>query len=364
MNLTPHYARIKVHRHTHAAKKAVEAGQKKWIQEENKMFYNIRDNLNVYLYTLHRELTFKLHNLEFSILEDQIRLEISKLMFDKRATHEKKLINLLNEASGNPLVVDNIPDTEFFPRILNLSDCLLTPSESELLVKGIKYCPPQHLTKHNIQNMVIDIEASTSNQDTELKYKCIDIIKKRSTFEPKANNYEFNILKDFKKKCNEEGVVITKADKNNAVVLMPSDTYDMKMTTFINDTKCTQQKRDPTNKYQEVVKNAVKFSCMLSEKEKKFLINKNPTAPYIYGLAKVHKPHIPIRPVVSYRTAPAYRLARKSNDIYRHLTQFSTPFSVTNSKEVLDKIKSIPVPENAKLVSFDVVNLFPSIPVP
>lgn len=109
---------------------------------------------------------------------------------------------------------------------------------------------------------------------------------------------------------------------------------------------------------------SISTAYSLSEYEKRLLINENSSPPKLYGLAKIHKPNVPIRPVVSYKSAPAYKLAQKTNDLFYHYTKYNNPYTINNSLEVIDKIKDILIPQSAKIVSFDVVNLFPSVPVP
>jgi hypothetical protein len=36
----------------------------------------------------------------------------------------------------------------------------------------------------------------------------------------------------------------------------------------------------------------------------------NPTAPTIKGLIKIHKEHAPIRPIINWRNAPAYKVTK------------------------------------------------------
>ena len=44
-------------------------------------------------------------------------------------------------------------------------------------------------------------------------------------------------------------------------------------------------------------------------------------------------------------------------------TNFSSRFAIKNSIELVNKIKNLKLPTKAKLISFDVSNLFPSIPI-
>ena len=88
----------------------------------------------------------------------------------------------------------------------------------------------------------------------------------------------------------------------------------------------------------------------------------NPEAPKRYGLIKTHKPNAPIRPVVSYIHSTCRRLAIKLNRIIKELTNFHDPFSINNSVDLVNKLKNVTLPNNCKLVSFDVTNMFSNIP--
>ena len=88
----------------------------------------------------------------------------------------------------------------------------------------------------------------------------------------------------------------------------------------------------------------------------------NNHAPRLYGLMKLHKPNVPIRPVVSFVQSPSYKLAKFTKKIFCNVSKFIPKFGLKNSLQLIDKIKEIPVPHKAKLVSFDVKSLFTSIP--
>lgn len=88
----------------------------------------------------------------------------------------------------------------------------------------------------------------------------------------------------------------------------------------------------------------------------------NPQCPKLYSFLKLHKDNLPIRPVVSFVTSPSYKLSKKLIDIINSKTDFTPRFSIKNSLQLVDKIKDIKIPHNSILASFDVTNLFPSIP--
>ncbi|KAL1447084.1 hypothetical protein WDU94_001925, partial [Cyamophila willieti] len=367
LNITPNYAKIKVKSQSKSSQKAIEVGQRSWVRSENNKFYAMRDTIGTYLYVLHRELSSKLHPVEFDLLYDKIKEESSKIIYEKQTTQEKKIQNLLLHKNDDCVSVeDSVPEIEFFPRVLNLSDCLLTEEECMLLDKGIKYSP-QNTSQHLIQTVAVDVETGLDGIEVGLKHKCVETLQK--CIDNKGNNSssfnsEQKILKQLRCKFDEENIVVTKADKNDSLVLMNKSMYEGKVEEFIADNNAVVLKKDPTSKYMTNLRDLVKNAIILTNYEKNLLINKNVSPPKLYGLAKVHKTGIPIRPVVSYKSAPAYKLAKKSNQLYLDMSKYKNPYSINNSLEVIEKIKDMYIPPSAKILSFDVVNLFPSIPVP
>ena len=105
-------------------------------------------------------------------------------------------------------------------------------------------------------------------------------------------------------------------------------------------------------------------------KEKEFidqtLYNKlKPTdspAPRFYGLPKIHKPTIPIRPIVSYTGTPLYNLSKYVADILTTYTK-NPDKHTENSKQFSEYIRNVTIEEDEKLVSFDVTSLYTNVPI-
>ena len=66
----------------------------------------------------------------------------------------------------------------------------------------------------------------------------------------------------------------------------------------------------------------------------------NPQAPILYGLPKLHKIDHPIRPVVSYINAHAYKICKYSNNLLQSI--FTTKFSIKNSLELTQALQHLP----------------------
>lgn len=145
-------------------------------------------------------------------------------------------------------------------------------------------------------------------------------------------------------------------------MILDKEEYNNKVQDFITGNNgISLLKNDPTNKYHTSLKQELAESKALFTHPQRFL-PRNPLPPRLYGLPKVHKPTIPIRPVVSYTNTLTHRIAYKLNKDFKQHVNYTPQHTILNSSELINKIKDFPVPSNAKLVSFDVVNLFPSVP--
>ena len=83
-------------------------------------------------------------------------------------------------------------------------------------------------------------------------------------------------------------------------------------------------------------------------------------APRLYGLPKIHKTNLPLRPISSSSNLPCYQMSKYMGDILKNI--ISDKYNVKNCYELQQKLHDIILEENNKLVSFDVISLFTNIP--
>ena len=84
------------------------------------------------------------------------------------------------------------------------------------------------------------------------------------------------------------------------------------------------------------------------------------TAPRLYGLPKIHKPNLPLRPISSSMDVPCYGLSKHIGSTLQHLV--SDKYNIKNSAELKHKLKDFTLKPDEIIVSFDVVSLFTNIP--
>ncbi|XP_065568918.1 uncharacterized protein LOC136032575 [Artemia franciscana] len=187
---------------------------------------------------------------------------------------------------------------------------------------------------------------------------------KKKLIEENLTKDELKVLTDFK---NGTNIIITKADKGNAIVILNDTEYVSKSLNLLSDNKV----------YEKVDINAVKttydnvkkaldnlsLTNRINDKLSRSLLPVRPVIPRFYGVPKIHKPDIPLRPIVSTVGSATQKLERYLAGILRSIT-LSSKHTIRNTKEVVDRLNSINIGENTTMCSFDVVSLFTSIPLP
>ncbi|KFD59269.1 hypothetical protein M514_28552, partial [Trichuris suis] len=83
----------------------------------------------------------------------------------------------------------------------------------------------------------------------------------------------------------------------------------------------------------------------------------------LYGLPKIHKPGVPLRPVVCSVNSVTSRLCTYLKSITQPLTGGRSSH-VTSHRDFCAALKSIQISKTDFMVSYDVKNLFTSIPIP
>nr|VZI09946.1 unnamed protein product [Spirometra erinaceieuropaei] len=82
---------------------------------------------------------------------------------------------------------------------------------------------------------------------------------------------------------------------------------------------------------------------------------------HFYGLPKVHKTGVPLRPIVSLRDIPTFGLSKWLYQRFRFLTEDSE-WMMKSAEQFLRSIRHLEIEPDEMMVSFDVVSLFTSIP--
>ncbi|BHF72651.1 hypothetical protein SprV_0401571900 [Sparganum proliferum] len=177
------------------------------------------------------------------------------------------------------------------------------------------------------------------------------------------SNTEQRALKSLK--ANKD-ITILPADKGRSTVVLDKSDYQNKVHDLLEDQHSYKQCR--ANEMKNLI---TRINKSLRNFRTKGAITPNdwfsmkPTDTAMarfYGLPKVHKTNVPLRPIVSLRGTPTYGLAKWMFGRLKFLAEGS-PTIVTSAYQFLERIKHLKLEPDESMVSFDVVSLFTSIPL-
>ncbi|XP_055715097.1 uncharacterized protein LOC129809288, partial [Phlebotomus papatasi] len=159
--------------------------------------------------------------------------------------------------------------------------------------------------------------------------------------------------------------MIVPSDKGNKTVVMSKTDYKKKMIEIVSDENTytlirTDRTLSAETRNNELVKQ-LHDGGHIDSITKKVLTTHNSRTPRIYGLPKIHKQGTPLRPIVSCIMAPTYEISKFISNILKPVTNRGG-YSVKDSFEFVERVRTITVPEGYVMVSFDVIALFPNIP--
>ncbi|XP_067623524.1 uncharacterized protein [Eurosta solidaginis] len=282
---------------------------------------------------------------------------------------EEKYKKLRNERSN--MFTDNNKNEEWF---VNKTKVEFPPDIKALMTKGPKFALPVENNKFPLFQYIADGEdliqtLENKEEQEESRTKFSLLIKNHTTTRKKSalDCAIIDTVKQTRKFLKENpNIRILTSDKGNKTVAMELDEYNQKMGDILNDlTTYRIQRQDPTSRLQNrnncLVDKLFKLE-LISKTERSRLTTTTALAPRIYGLPKIHKTGTPLRPICSAVGSPSYSLCKYIVDILKNVTSKSV-YSVKNTMEFKERINNTLICDDEKLVSFDVVSLFPSIPI-
>lgn len=166
-------------------------------------------------------------------------------------------------------------------------------------------------------------------------------------------------------------LIATKSDKGGHTVIMRVEDYDQKLNNLISEGNYSWiPLLDPTKemieKEQELIRNVwdiekCKAFIKKQDKRPKGYEPNTLQLPKFYGLPKIHKTGTPMRPITSTKGAPGHHISKTFNLLVNEVFPV-TDWHIRDSYHFAKYMKGIEINENDRLVSFDVVSMFSSIP--
>jgi len=260
--------------------------------------------------------------------------------------------------------------------IFNFSDKNLSEEQKDILSHGLDYClPPTKVSFHkfflyfeklcnNLKNC--DIYNNTFNNVTSNISTIANNTFKKFSRQGKQSNDAENFTSPLQTLKNDETITITKPDKGRGVVILNKHDYHQKLLSILDDhtkfkkitTKISTHLLYLEDKLKRLLR-AIKPS--IGESTYNFLSTSGSQPGRLYGLPKVHKPNIPLRPIISSIGTFNYNTAKFLVPIISPLT--TNQYTIENSTAFANEITSLDLEQPSTMASFDVESLFTNVPL-
>ena len=203
--------------------------------------------------------------------------------------------------------------------VKNLSSTPLTKEEEKILSNGPNYAivpkkPPIGEYVAAIEQVCNQLEQGKAE---ELRGEVKKALKNVHPPRPNLSRSEKEALDSLRK---DKSRVILMADKGVSMVVMDRDDYNIKAEELLHQPTYRPIPNDPTNKMKNrliTLLKKIKTEGGLSETTYKRLYSTGAGSPKFYGLPKVHKQGIPLRPIVSSIGSATYNTAKELSRILK-----------------------------------------------
>jgi hypothetical protein len=147
-----------------------------------------------------------------------------------------------------------------------------------------------------------------------------------------------------------KNIILVQADKGRTIFVVDNSVYE-----------CI---RDPTEKYQKQLQKILQQSNKIIDKHKiKYLLQNKPKPPTLNAQLKLHKPNIPIRPVVNNINAPTYKVAKRLTKILNDHLDLNNQHVVHNSTKLAHDLVKFKINDNHRFLTYDIKDLFVNITI-
>jgi len=194
------------------------------------------------------------------------------------------LNNNYNRNISKPLILP-LPLAIYFPSmVVNLSSFKIYPLSPQLVEKGFNFALVPRLI--SMEDIIFSIESITHNLPTHE----VDEIRQESGrilhhSKPPKLNLTKEQLHSIRRLNDNLDIIVLKADKGNAMVIMNTSNYDSKLLDLISSSAYKPLTKNPINAITSLVTKAIKSSS-LAHNILKCFIPHNPQTPRIYGKPK------------------------------------------------------------------------------
>ena len=246
--------------------------------------------------------------------------------------------------------------------VINMSKIPLMEAQENLLAHGPNFL----ITPRNppIGEYIAVVEQTCQKmahgEAEELRAEVKAVLKKVQHPKDNITREEKKALIELKKDTNR---IILTADEGTCLVVMDKEDYINKSQDLLKEDTYRVIPEDPTNQQKNkliLLLKKIKNEGGISKEKYRNMYPTGAGISKFYGLPKVHKAGVPLRPIVSSSGSVTYNTSKELARILEPLTGRST-FSVQNTMDFVEQIKNIKLQPQECIISYDVKALFTSV---
>ena len=286
-------------------------------------------------------------------------------------THYKELFNLGLFHKVNRLEPNKL--------IFTFSNKILTTEDIDCLCHGLKFALP--LKKINYYRWFLSFE--------KLSYKLKNLpifdssgdgfnmirsglksiaFKYFYGFKPSLNQLHNKFYETLQNLRRDNQIIILKPDKGNGIVILNRNDYNEKMDDILKDRSKFKVVQEDWLK--EIVKQEDKINRLatklknnkeINDQQYDFLHSSGSKPGILYGLPKVHKIGVPLRPILSAIGTSGYNIAKFLLPFLKPIT--TNIYTVQDSFSFVQEITNVKNSNSLFMASFDIKSLFTNIPL-
>ena len=245
--------------------------------------------------------------------------------------------------------------------VINMSKKPLTEPQVKLLAHGPNYAvtPSNPPIGEYIAAVEKSCQSLTQGEANEMRAEIKAAIKRNHPPRPNITREEQRALRELKKDYTR---VILTADKGLCLVVLDKDEYIKKAEELLKEITYKIIPTDPTNRQKnkliQILKK-IKEEGGMSEATYKKVYPTGAGIPKFYGLPKIHKAGVPLRPIVSSRGSVSYNTAKELARILKPLAG-RIIYIVHNTQDFAEQMKTTNLMPDECIISYDVKALFTS----
>ena len=372
-NVYPKFVKFKLYKRSLHRRDFYKEWQRSLITNELQLKRKCVDKYRTELLHVYNDVKSVLFFIDFNHVLHFIHKNVDKYKNNISIVHAHKLY-ILGAFYKPPTVNTDVS-------ITNLSQRSFSKREKWLLSFGLDHCFTPKLSKFKFSLSMESMFCKLSNHPIVRNLTQNDLIIDLKTLmnntisffkDSEKENHtlftesDYKILKKLKKETN---IIISKPDKGRGIVIMNKQDYVEKMNTILNDvsTFCKMRHSDPfknnlllEDKLNRFLKKMLDNNYIYEEEYRKlYASGSNPGI--MYGLPKIHKTNIPLRPVLSSFKTHNYNAAKF---LIPYIDKYAkNEYSLSNSYEFFTDLKSFRINKDNFIVSLDITSLYTNVPL-